>query len=80
MTSLNLVAQLTLEVIAILISSMACSAGKGAVIAGASLRPPVNWTSGRSSNFYMHCGCAKLIFEYQPHNDMDILCLFRECI
>ena len=52
------------------------SAGKGAVVARASLRPPVN----RSSDVFMHCGCAELICECQLHNGMDIFCLFRERI
>ena len=56
------------------------SAGNGAVDAGARLRPPVNLTSGRSSDLYLHCGCAEIISECQLHNGMDIFCLLRECI
>ena len=52
------------------------SVANGAVDAGANLRPPVN----RTSDLYMHCGCAELISECQLHNDMDIFCLFRERI
>ena len=55
---------------------VATSAGNGAVVAGVSLRPPVN----RSSDVVMHCGCAELISECQLHNGMDIFCLFRERI
>ena len=51
-----------------------CSAGNGAVVAGASLRPSVN----RSSDVFMHCGCAELISESQLHNGMGIFRLFKE--
>ena len=64
--------------IEIIILELLFSAGNGAVVAEASLRPPVN----RSSHVFMHCGCTELISECQLHNGtgMDIFCLFREHI
>ena len=56
------------------------SAGNGAIDAGVSVWPQVNWTSGQSSGLCMHCGCAELISECQLHNDMDVFCFFKKCI